>query len=140
MARKGKLFYNIGEVCKICDVPAQVLRYWETEFPRLAPNKNRSGQRIFRESDLQLVAEIKRLLYDEGYTITGARKRLRRNGAPLRTTPLFSKAGANSSRKLLARIRGELQNLMCLLVQDLETSHLRSANRVWPSGNDETGE
>ena len=66
MARKGKLFYKIGEVCKICDVPAHVLRYWETEFPLLAPNKNRSGQRIFREKDVQLVAEIKRLLYEEG--------------------------------------------------------------------------
>ena len=123
MARKGKLFYKIGEVCKICDVPAHVLRYWETEFPPLTPNKNRSGQRIFREKDVQLVAEIKRLLYEEGYTIAGARKQLRRNGSALRTTPLFSKAGRNASTKLLAEIRGELQDLMKLLDQDLPTSN-----------------
>ncbi len=139
MARKGKLFYKIGEVCKICDVPAHVLRYWETEFPPLAPNKNRSGQRIFREKDVQLVAEIKRLLYDEGYTIAGARKQLRRNGANLRTKHLFAGPDGNSPKKLLAQIRGELQDLTKILDQDLETSHSRSANRARPTGNDENG-
>ncbi len=96
MARKGKLFYKIGEVCKICDVPAHVLRYWETEFPLLTPNKNRSGQRIFREKDMRLVAEIKRLLYDEGYTIAGARKQLRRAAETARTCgrlPCFPRPG-----------------------------------------------
>lgn len=140
MARKGKLFYKIGEVCKICDVPAHVLRYWETEFPPLTPNKNRSGQRIFRERDVQLVVEIKRLLYDEGYTIAGARKQLRRNGANLRAAPLFSKSGANSSRKLLAQIRGELQDLMTLLDQDLPTSNVQPANQRQLTGSDENGE
>ncbi len=139
MARKGKLFYKIGEVCKICDVPAHVLRYWETEFPPLTPNKNRSGQRIFREKDVQLVAEIKRLLYDEGYTIAGARKQLRRNGANVQTTPLFSKAGANSSKKLLTQIRGELQDLMKLLDRELPTSNLEPANQRKPAGSDENG-
>ncbi len=139
MARKGKLFYKIGEVCKICDVPAHVLRYWETEFPPLAPNKNRSGQRIFREKDVQLVAEIKRLLYEEGYTIAGARKQLRRNGANLRATLLFAGPDGNSPKKLLTQIRGELQDLMKLLDQNLETSHSRAANRAQPTGNDENG-
>lgn len=140
MARKGKLFYKIGEVCKICDVPAHVLRYWETEFPLLTPNKNRSGQRIFREKDVQLVAEIKRLLYDEGYTIAGARKQLRRNGANLRASPLFSKAGANSSKELLTQIRGELQDLMKLLDRELPTSNLQPANQGKPAGSGENGE
>ena len=140
MARKGKLFYKIGEVCKICEVPAHVLRYWETEFPTLAPNKNRSGQRIFREKDVQLVAEIKRLLYEEGYTIAGARKQLRRNGANLRTAPLFSKVGADSSKKLLAQIRGELQDLMKLLDEDLPASNLQPANRRQSAGRGENGE
>lgn len=139
MARKGKLFYKIGEVCKICDVPAHVLRYWETEFPRLSPNKNRSGQRIFREKDVQLVAEIKRLLYEEGYTIAGARKQLRRNGANLRKSPLFSKAGADSSRQLLAQIRGELQDLIKLLDQDLPAANRPPANQRPPAGRDENG-
>ncbi len=140
MARKGKLFYKIGEVCKICDVPAHVLRYWETEFPLLTPNKNRSGQRIFREKDVQLVAEIKRLLYEEGYTIAGARKQLRRNGANLRTTPLFPKGGANSSKELLTQIRGELQDLMKLLDRELPTSNLQPANQRKSAGSDENGE
>lgn len=140
MARKGKLFYKIGEVCKICDVPAHVLRYWETEFPPLAPNKNRSGQRIFRKKDVQLVAEIKRLLYDEGYTIAGARKQLRRNGANLQATPLFSEPGGNSSKQLLDQIRGELQDLMKLLDQDLPTSNPQAANQRQPAGSDENGE
>ena len=140
MARKGKLFYKIGEVCKICDVPAHVLRYWETEFPPLNPNKNRSGQRIFREKDVQLVTEIKRLLYDEGYTIAGARKQLRRNGANLRAAPLFSKTGAISSKELLAQIRGELQDLMTLLDQDLPTSNVQPANQRRPAGSDKNGE
>ena len=140
MARKGKLFYKIGEVCKICEVPAHVLRYWETEFPTLAPNKNRSGQRIFREKDVQLVAEIKRLLYEEGYTIAGARKQLRRNGANFRTAPLFSKVAADSSRRLLAQIQSELQDLMKLLDQDLPASTRQPANRRQPAGRDENGE
>ena len=135
-----KLYYKIGEACKICDVPAHVLRYWETEFPRLSPNKNRSGQRIFREKDVQLVAEIKRLLYEEGYTIAGARKQLRRNGANLRTSPLFSKAGSDSSRQLLAQIRGELQDLMKLLDQDLPAADRQPANQRPPAGRDENGE
>ena len=139
MARKGKLFYKIGEVCKICDVPAHVLRYWETEFPLLAPNKNRSGQRIFREKDVQLVAEIKRLLYDEGYTIAGARKQLRRNGKKLRPAPLFAGGGGNSSKKLLTEIRDELQDLMKLLNQDLPTSNPQAKNHRHPDRSDENG-
>ena len=139
MARKGKLFYKIGEVCKICDVPAHVLRYWETEFPLLAPNKNRSGQRIFREKDVRLVAEIKRLLYDEGYTIAGARKQLRRNGKKIRSTPLFAGSGGNSSKKLLTEIRDELQDLMKLLNQDLPTSNPQAKNHRHPDRSDENG-
>ena len=139
MARKGKLFYKIGEVCKICDVAAHVLRYWETEFPPLTPNKNRSGQRIFREKDVRLVAEIKRLLYEEGYTIAGARKQLRRNGVNKRATPLFAGPGGNSPKNLLTQIRGELQDLMKLLDQDLPSSNLQPANQRQPAGSDENG-
>ena len=139
MARKGKLFYKIGEVCKICGVPAHVLRYWETEFPPLAPNKNRSGQRIFRKKDVQLVGEIKRLLYEEGYTIAGARKQLRRNGAGSQASPLFTKSGDDSSRRLLGQIRSELQDLLKLVDQDLETSGTRPALQRQSTGNDEDG-
>src|SRR6266581_7389170 len=71
-----KTFYKIGEVCQITDTQPYVLRFWESEFPQLAPKKSRSGQRLYRQKDLDLVRQIKRLLYQEGYTIAGARKRL----------------------------------------------------------------
>lgn len=71
-----KLFFKIGEVCEITDTQPYVLRFWESEFSQLAPRKNRSGQRIYTNDDVQLVERIKQLLYDEGYTIAGARKQL----------------------------------------------------------------
>jgi len=71
-----KIYFKIGEVCDILDVQAHVLRYWETEFPQLAPQKNRSGQRSYRRRDVEISLRIKELLYDELYTIAGARKKL----------------------------------------------------------------
>ena len=71
-----KLFYKIGEVCQYTDTQPYVLRFWESEFPNLAPEKNRSGQRVYRRDDIELILRIKKLLYDEEYTIAGARKRL----------------------------------------------------------------
>ncbi|GAC1446473.1 MAG: hypothetical protein NVSMB56_05490 [Pyrinomonadaceae bacterium] len=71
-----KLFFKIGEVCDIVGVQAHVLRYWESEFPMLAPQKNRAGQRTYRKRDVEMALQIKALLYEELYTIPGARKRL----------------------------------------------------------------
>jgi DNA-binding transcriptional MerR regulator len=71
-----KVFYKIGEVCQYTDTQPYVLRFWESEFPQLAPNKTRSGQRIYTRQDIDLVLRIKKLLYEEEYTIAGARKRL----------------------------------------------------------------
>ena len=71
-----KLFFKIGEVCDIAGVQAHVLRYWETEFPMFAPQKNRAGQRTYRRRDVEMALRIKELLYDEQYTIAGARKKL----------------------------------------------------------------
>ena len=71
-----KHFYKIGEVCSLTDTQPYVLRFWESEFPQLAPNKSRTGQRIYRSRDVHLILEIKTLLYEEGYTIAGARKKL----------------------------------------------------------------
>ncbi|CAN5209661.1 hypothetical protein BH20ACI1_BH20ACI1_25970 [soil metagenome] len=71
-----KIFFKIGEVCDIVDVQAHVLRYWETEFPMLSPQKNRSGQRSYRRRDVEIALRIKELLYEELYTTAGARKRL----------------------------------------------------------------
>lgn len=71
-----KLFFKIGEVCDITGIQAHVLRYWESEFPTLAPQKNRAGQRTYRKRDVEMVLRIKELLYDDQYTIAGAKKRL----------------------------------------------------------------
>jgi DNA-binding transcriptional MerR regulator len=71
-----KLFYKIGEVSRITGVEAYVLRYWETEFPFLKPRKSSSGQRVYVKKDIELINQIKTLLYNERYTIEGVRKRL----------------------------------------------------------------
>src|ERR671938_33402 len=71
-----KLFFKIGEVCELTGVQAHVLRYWESEFPMLAPQKNRAGQRTYRKRDVEMALRIKELLYDDQYTIAGAKKKL----------------------------------------------------------------
>ena len=72
-----KDFYRIGEVSRMTDLKPFVLRYWETEFPMLEPVKSASGHRLYRTEDVNMVLRIKRLLYDEGFTIAGARRHLR---------------------------------------------------------------
>jgi DNA-binding transcriptional MerR regulator len=71
-----RLYYKIGEACKELGIQPYVLRYWETEFPALAPSKSRSGQRVYSEKELEIIRRIKQLLYEEGYTIAGAKKKL----------------------------------------------------------------
>jgi DNA-binding transcriptional MerR regulator len=71
-----RLYYRIGQACKRVDIQPYVLRYWETEFPALSPDKSKSGQRVYSEEDLEVIRRIKELLYDEGFTIAGAKKRL----------------------------------------------------------------
>ncbi|MEO6325379.1 MAG: MerR family transcriptional regulator, partial [Thermoanaerobaculia bacterium] len=68
--------FKIGEVCRLADVQPYVLRYWESEFPVLAPDRNASGPRSYSARELRIIERIKKLLYDEGYTIAGAKKRL----------------------------------------------------------------
>lgn len=75
-----KLFFKIGEVCDIVGVQAHVLRYWETEFPTLQPQKNPSGQRNYRRRDVEMAVRIKQLLYEEGFTIAGAKRKLSGEG------------------------------------------------------------
>src|SRR5215207_7765198 len=71
-----RLYYKIGEACKELGIQPYVLRYWETEFPALTPSKSRSGQRVYSEKELEIIRRIKELLYEEGYTIAGAKKKL----------------------------------------------------------------
>jgi DNA-binding transcriptional MerR regulator len=77
---EGKLYYRIGEVAKITGVKPHVLRYWETEFRWMTPPKSRSKQRLYRRKDIEMILAIKQLLYEERYTIAGARQRLREMG------------------------------------------------------------
>jgi DNA-binding transcriptional MerR regulator len=72
-----KLYFRIGEVATLCRLPAYVLRFWETEFPQLKPVKSSTGQRMYRRRDVENVLRIKQLLYERGFTITGARQQLR---------------------------------------------------------------
>jgi DNA-binding transcriptional MerR regulator len=73
---RHKIFYSIGEVSELTGLKSHILRYWESEFPTLRPEKRANGRRAYRKSDILLIITIKRLLYEEGYTITGARKKL----------------------------------------------------------------
>ncbi|MEO8361233.1 MAG: MerR family transcriptional regulator [Vicinamibacteria bacterium] len=84
----NKLFFKIGEVCELTDIQPYVLRYWETEFPTLAPAKNSSGQRIYRRRDIETVIRIKELLYGEGFTVAGARKKIEQEQAGRVDTPV----------------------------------------------------
>src|SRR5437667_10789781 len=99
-----KLFFRIGEVCKIVEIEAFVLRFWETEFPNLAPQKSKSGHRVYKRKDIEMVLRIKELLYERGYTIAGARKQLARSRMP--------KA---DRAKMLIQIRKELRDILTLL-------------------------
>ncbi len=76
-----KLYYKIGEVAKFTGIKTHVLRYWETEFSAIRPNKSRSNQRLYRKQDVELILRLKDLLYNQGFTIAGARKKLREKPA-----------------------------------------------------------
>ena len=85
-----KMYYSISEVCKIIGLEPHVLRYWESEFTQLRPKKNRAGNRAYREKDIELVKYIKHLLYEERFTIPGAKKQLSENSNNLGKTPVQS--------------------------------------------------
>ena len=145
-----KLFFKIGEVCDLAGVQAHVLRYWESEFPMLAPQKNRAGQRVYRKRDVEIALRIKELLYEDQYTIAGAKKRLAndlRAGGKLKvvssededsgqstsstssTRGAAKAAAAQSSsgiktaedRKALRQVASELRELLSLLEKGSQT-------------------
>lgn len=109
VAIPDKLYFRIGEVSRLADVEPYVLRFWEKEFPTLRPTKTDSGHRMYRRKDLELVLEIKKLLYQEGFTIDGARKKLRQEQ---RQHKLLFPAGDQHN---LRKIREELKDLLVLL-------------------------
>src|SRR5213082_2670774 len=121
-----KKLYRIGEVSRLADLKPFVLRYWETEFPMLEPVKSSSGHRMYRQEDVDLVLKIKRLLYDEGYTIAGARRHLREHkdgaenshgGASGVGVAASSAEGPAQllSRKMLLDLRDTLRAFLTLL-------------------------
>jgi len=108
-----KLYFRIGEVSTLCRLPAYVLRFWETEFPQLKPVKSSTGQRMYRRKDVESVLRIKKLLYDEGFTIAGARQQLRLEATSAKNqTPLpFPEQSASD----LNRIRHGLEEILTML-------------------------
>ena len=112
--------YTIGEVSRLADLKPFVLRYWESEIPKLQPTKDDAGRRVYRQQDVDMVFRIKRLLYDEGYTIAGARRHLReKSGADDASHhgPNHSADGASHllSRRVLLDLRDALHAFLTLL-------------------------
>jgi DNA-binding transcriptional MerR regulator len=110
----NKLFFKIGEVCEITDTQPYVLRYWESEFPALAPAKNSSGQRIYRRRDIETVLRIKQLLYEEGFTIAGAKKRLESELSGRPETPQQPVPDDDRSRAALRQVKEQLREILTL--------------------------
>ena len=102
-----KLYYSIGEVSEITGLKAYVLRYWETEFKQISPPKNRAGNRTYRQKDINLIQDIKDLLYEQQYTIEGARKILGRKDG--REKKRSNKYLSNDQKVVLSKIRDELK-------------------------------
>jgi len=107
-----KLYFRIGEVAKLCRLPAYVLRFWETEFPQLKPVKGSTGQRMYRRRDVESVVRIKKLLYEDGFTIAGARLQLREEKSERSQTAL--PFPVNPARNV-AYLRHELQEILHIL-------------------------
>jgi DNA-binding transcriptional MerR regulator len=111
--------YRIGEVCRLTGTKAFVLRYWETEFPMLAPEKSPKGHRLYRREDIDRVFEIKQLLYEQGFTIAGARRLLESRGSagagPEPVSAPVLPAGTSAARKVLVDLEGELRAILTLL-------------------------
>jgi len=102
----GKRYFTIGEVAELCDVKPHVLRYWEQEFPQLKPVKRRGNRRYYQRHDVLLIRQIRGLLYDEGFTIGGARQRLEGEGA---------KDDVSQSQQIIRQTLVELEELLSLL-------------------------
>ena len=109
-----KQIFKIGEVCEMLQLEPYVLRYWESEFEDLNPQKNAMGQRIYRPRDIETIYLIKKLLYEEGYTIVGARKQLKREIAKLNGS-IDSSMDRDEVVQNLRKIRWELQEILTLL-------------------------
>jgi len=115
---EDRLYYRIGEVSRITGIKPHVLRYWESEFKMIKPYKGRSLQRLYRRKDLELILKIKKLLYEEGFTIAGARKKIRdMEKEEMKKAKLQEAEKPTNGRnhELLLRIREELNGIRKML-------------------------
>jgi DNA-binding transcriptional MerR regulator len=110
-----KLYYSISEVADMTGLKQYVLRYWETEFLELRPSKNRAGNRIYKEKDINLINQIKDLLYNKKYTIDGARNYLRSLNASEKERTIENTAHTNMKKELIDSIQSELQEIVDVL-------------------------
>lgn len=102
----AKRYFTIGEVSELCAVKSHVLRYWEQEFPSLKPVKRRGNRRYYQRHDVLVIRQIRSLLYEQGFTITGARAQL---------TGAEAREGASMSRQIVRQVRKELEDILSLL-------------------------
>ncbi len=129
-----KLYFRIGEVARLCSVAPYVLRFWETEFTQLKPNKSGTGQRLYRRRDVEMALRVKRLLYDEGYTIAGARQaiqaesRSKRGGQPELPLPQQQQTAQRAEARL-HKVRKELREILGLLSTPVPQAQLQIKER-----------
>lgn len=114
-----KALYKLGEVCQLTDTQPYVLRFWESEFPQLAPRKSRTGQRLYRQKDVDLVLQIKRLLYEDGFTIASARKKLGLGGGQGALDDLFEPPADDEPERVAEPAR-PMGSVLSSLSQGLE--------------------
>jgi DNA-binding transcriptional MerR regulator len=110
-----KLYYRIGEVARLCAVETYVLRFWETEFPQLKPNKSGAGQRLYRRREVDLARRIRHLLYEEGYTIPGARQAIQVETRKPAESGQLRLADAGKPAPKLGKLRTELKEILGIL-------------------------
>jgi len=111
-----RLYFKIGDVAQICGVETYVLRFWETQFPQLKPNKSGTGQRLYRKREVELALEIKKLVHEEGYTIAGARQVLESGQRRAKASTAAPSAGRSDSQKAtILRVKSELREIAAML-------------------------
>jgi DNA-binding transcriptional MerR regulator len=138
-----KLYFRIGEVARLCEVPAYVLRFWESEFPQLKPHKGGTGQRLYRRRDVEMALRVKTLLYDEGYTIPGARqvfKSEQKQKDPQLALGIDDAVPTAADPRKLRKLQKDLRDLYALLSKPATRPAVhpirapRPANSIPPAG------
>lgn len=126
-----RLYFKIGDVARICKVETYVLRFWETQFPQLKPNKSGTGQRLYRRRDVELALDIKRLVHDEGYTLAGARQALEQGRRGPESESMLPPANEGSNPEwdqvaaAVGRARAELREIAGLLAAPVASARRR---------------